>query len=155
MSLSKKLGTMRGYYISAHRRRMDFYSWKWRLLVILTAALLALFVNDYLQAKYAGAIVFTLNPDGSGLAPAGYAMADKLFYWFMTGVLFGIVALAVLNEGEFILGIRKMLKKIGSEERKVEREVGREVEGGLKSAFRLGGKPQPAAKRKAVKSRKK
>ena len=56
--IRKRIGILRGYYVSAHRSRMDFYSWKWRLIVILAAVLTALFVNDYLQAKYASTAVY-------------------------------------------------------------------------------------------------
>ncbi|MEM4255043.1 MAG: hypothetical protein QXR53_01805 [Candidatus Norongarragalinales archaeon] len=112
---------LRGYYISAHRQRMDFFNWKWRLFVILLASLLVLFINDYLQAKYVGTVAFEAKADGS-LEAAAYAMPDKLFNWFMTGVLFGIVALAVLYEGEFILGLRKMIARF---EKQAETQFGR------------------------------
>ena len=109
MAFSKKIKTLRGYYVSAHEKRMQFYSWKWRLFAVLLAVLIVLFVNDYLQAKYAPTVVYTLSPDGS-ISPASYTLADKLFNWFMTGVIFGIIALAILYEGEFLLGINKMIK---------------------------------------------
>src|SRR3989344_3410070 len=107
----KKLRVLRGYYVSAHKMRTDFFNWKWRLFIILIAALALLFINDYLQYKYTSAIVQEIQPDGT-LAAADYALSGKLFNWFMTGVLFGIIALAALYEGEFILGLRKMAKSL-------------------------------------------
>ena len=141
----KKLKTLKAYYIFAHRKRVDFYSWKWRLFIILFAALLALFINDYLQAKYASSVVFEIREDGS-LQAAEYALSDKLFNWFMTGILFGIIAHAVLNEGEFLLGLNRMIKTI---EKSAGKEVGAE-------ARRLGlSEGKTKGKRKAVKSGKK
>ncbi|HIH20364.1 TPA: hypothetical protein HA244_03795 [Candidatus Micrarchaeota archaeon] len=119
-----KLSVLKGYYISAHSRRRDFYNWKWRVFLIFLAVLTVLFVNDYLQAKYVDTAVNKINADGS-ITAAPYAIADRLFYWFMTGVLFGVVALAVLNEGEFILGLRRMVRSLAKGERQAESRAGR------------------------------
>ncbi len=124
MGFRKKLGVLKNYYMSAHGIRRDFFNWKWRLFVILLAALLVLFVNDYLQGKYAGTAVIAISPDGTADA-APYTLPDKLFNWFMTGMLFGIVALAVLYEGEFILGLRRMVVHFEKQaERGVQRALG-------------------------------
>lgn len=144
MALKRKLGILGGYYVSAHRRRMDFYSWKWRLFIILLAALLALFINDYLQTKYELAVVYQVNPAGA-LQEVDYTLAQKLFNWFMTGTLFGIVVLAVMYEGEFIIGLFKIVSRF---EKQAERQVGTRI--GRAFATRPG-----QAKRKAVKQRKK
>ncbi|MFH1056330.1 MAG: hypothetical protein V1717_00840 [Candidatus Micrarchaeota archaeon] len=130
MAFRKRMGVLKGYYVSAHRRRMDFYSWKWRVFLILLAGLIALFVNDYLQVKYAAVVPFEAKADGT-LEATSYTMAARLFNWFMTGVLFGIITLAIMYEGEFILGLNKMVSKF-------EKQV-----------F------HPKVKRKAVKQRKK
>ncbi len=137
MSFSKKLGVLKNYYLSAHGIRRDFYNWKWRLFIIFLACLVILFINDYLQGKYVATVAFEAKADGT-LEAASYAFADKLFNWFMTGVLFGIIALAVLYEGEFILGLRKMISKF---EKQAQSQVGRMA--GLKQ------------RRKNVKQRKK
>lgn len=132
----KKLGVLKNYYLSANGIRRNFYSWKWRLFVALLAALVILSVNEYLQTKYAATAVLQINADGNaGEAP--YTLPDKMFNWFMTGVLFGIVALAVLYEGEFILSLRRMIARF---ERNAER--------GVEKAF-------GAQRRKNVKQRRK
>jgi len=147
MGFRKKLGVLKNYYASAHGIRRDFFNLKWRLFVILLAALLVLFVNDYLQNKYAATAVIAISPDGTADA-APYALPDKLFNWFMTGVLFGIVALGVLNEGEFILGLRRMIMRFE-----------RDAERGVKRALRGEGNSHPllqgGQRRKNVKQRKK
>lgn len=138
----KKLGVLKNYYVSAHGIRRDFYNWKWRLFVALLAALVILYVNDYLQDKYALTVVYNVNPQG-GILPADYTLAGKIFNWFMTGTLFGIVLLAALYEGEFILGLRKMMNRV---ERNAERAVGK--------AFSMPMAPSASRGRKAVKPRK-
>ncbi len=138
----KKLGVLKNYYISAHGIRRDFYNWKWRLFVALLAALVILYINDYVQDKYALTAVYHVNPQG-GLAPADYTLSGKIFNWFMTGMLFGIIALAVLYEGEFILGLRKMINHF-------EHDAGRAVG----NAFSPPAAPVSPRGRKAVKPRK-
>lgn len=147
MATGRRLKILRGYYISAHRTRMDFYSWKWRLFVILLAGLAILFINDYLQTKYVGTVAFEAKADGS-LEAASYTVGDKLFNWFMTGMLFGIVALAILYEGEFILGLRKMVVRF-------EKQAGRGVERTLRGEGNSHPLLQGGQRRKNVKQRRK
>ena len=48
----------------------------------------------------------------------GVFLGERLFYFFMLGVLFGIVALAAVFEGEFILGVRRVAGEIEGEARR-------------------------------------
>ncbi|PIO06298.1 hypothetical protein COT29_01795 [Candidatus Micrarchaeota archaeon CG08_land_8_20_14_0_20_59_11] len=77
-------------------------SWKWRIIAILLAGVGVSFVYNYLVGKY------TRLVNVEGIEP--FILSDKLFYWFMTGVLFGIIALAVMYEGEFFVVLRRAVK---------------------------------------------
>lgn len=141
MAFRKKIGVLRDYYVSAHKRRMNYFNLKWRLFVILLAVASILVVNDYVHDKYALAVVYNVDPQGGGLNPAGYTLAGKMFDWFMTGVLFGIVALGVLNEGEYVIALRKIAAELErGAEKTVEKTVGLGVAKNIAKAFGQGGR---------------
>ncbi len=128
MSVRRNLSVLKGFYISAHSRRRDFFSWKWRLFVMLLVAAVALVINDYVHDKYALAAAYTIDPQTGGTTE--FVLADKLFNWFMTGTLFGIIALAALYEGEFVLGLRKMIRQVGKGAAEAGKSLGKTFEGG-------------------------
>ena len=90
------------YYAATRTGAAEATSWKWRVIVILLAGIGASFVYDYLVGKY------TRLVNVEGIAP--FILSDRLFYWFMTGVLFGIITLAIMYEGEFFVVLRRAVK---------------------------------------------
>lgn len=123
---TKKLKRLAGYYSAMHFQRVAWYSWKWRLIVVLLAAICISFVYDLLQTKYFHVVV---------MGAQSFVLADKLFSWFMTGVLFGIIALAILYEGEVMLGLRRAIREIEGE---VDATVKRLTGASLKPAKTAG-----------------
>ena len=130
---TKRIKRLAGYYSAMHFQRAAWYSWKWRLIVILLAAICVSYVYDLLQTKYFHVVV---------MGAQSFVLADKLFSWFMTGVLFGIIALAVLYEGEVMLGLRRALSQVEGE---VDATVKRLTGASLKPA-RAAKKKRKAAK---------
>ena len=102
---AKKLWT---YYKTAHQTRLQFFSLTWRVIVVLIAVLSMLFIYDYLANKYFLVV--------SGIGDP-FLLADRLFYWFIVGVFFGVVAIGVIYEGEYLINLNKFAKD-------VERETG-------------------------------
>ncbi len=45
----------------------------------------------------------------------GYFVIEKVFYWFMAGFFVGALALAVMYEGDFLIGLWRLGKKIEEE----------------------------------------
>ncbi|MBI5635552.1 hypothetical protein HY993_01150 [Candidatus Micrarchaeota archaeon] len=45
----------------------------------------------------------------------GYFVVEKVFYWFMAGFFVGALALAVMYEGDFLIGLWKLGRKIDEE----------------------------------------
>ena len=132
------------YYLLAHKRRQEWANWKWRVFAILVVLAVMFFVNDYLQANYYTTVTF-VKPSGE---PTAFVLADKLFYWFATGAILGLVAMALIYEGEFILALMKFARGIDGEFDKDARFVGKgirdaekmiegEVERGAKSGIDL------------------
>lgn len=138
----KKLKMLTAYYLLAHKRRQEWANWKWRVFAILVVLVVMFYVRDYLDANYYAAVSF-MKPSGE---TAAFVLADKLFYWFATGVIIGMVALAIIYEGEFVLGLLKIARGIEADfergvgavgkgirdmERLVEKEVERDAAGGI------------------------
>jgi hypothetical protein len=130
------------YYMLAHKRRQEWANWKWRIFAILVVAAIMIYVNDYLQHNYYTTVSF-LKPSGE---TAAFVLADKLFYWFATGVIIGLVAMALIYEGEFMLALLKFARGVESEfergfgavgrgvrdaEKMIEGEVERSAESGV------------------------
>ena len=101
----KKLKKFSGYYSIAHSQRVKMSSPKWRIILILIAVSIVLIANEYLQANYS-TVVYANGK--SRFLP------ETLFNWFMTGTAFGILILALMYEGEFILALRKTVNEIES-----------------------------------------
>jgi uncharacterized membrane protein len=98
-------------YQAAHQTRASWYHLQWRIFAVLASAAAIGIIYNYLFFKY------TLY-----LPEYGAFLGDRFFYWFMLGTLFGIVSLAAVFEGEFILGVKRVTKEIESEAHK---ELGR------------------------------
>jgi hypothetical protein len=124
-----KIKMLTSFYLLAHKRRQEWANWKWRLFAILVTLIIMLYVNDYLQRNYYTAVSF-VKPGGGA---AAFVLADKLFYWFATGVIIGLVAMALIYEGEFMLALLKFARGIESEFNKDARTVGK----GIRDAERL------------------
>lgn len=102
----KKIKKFSGYYVTAHAKRLKLTHPKWRLFFVLFVAALLIVVNDYLVANYSAVV------EANGKARF---LPDTLFNWFMTGVVLGIICLALLYEGEFILSLMKMAVQMEAE----------------------------------------
>jgi len=99
----ERLKKIAKYYRLTQPTRAQWHSTTWRIIVILLAIVLSLYVNDYLQGKYFQAVEL----------PSGVViLADKLFSWFMTGVIFGILLVGLMYEGEFIIGLNKLTRAL-------------------------------------------
>ncbi len=93
-------------YQVAHQTRASWYHLQWRLFAVLVSAAAIGVIYNYLFFKFP---MF--------LPEYGTFLGERYFYWFMLGTLFGIVSLAAVFEGEFILGVRKVTHEIESEAR--------------------------------------
>lgn len=102
MAVRRKLQGLSNAYSAIQARRVASFNWKWRVFVILLALSAMFTVREYLDWKYFQA--FATESLGA------FVLADKLFYWFMTGFFFGVIALALLYEGELIIGLWKGVK---------------------------------------------
>ena len=102
----KKIKKFSSYYLAAHSQRLKLTHPTWRLFFVLAVAVGVLFVNDYLQVNYAAVV------EANGKLRY---LPDALFNWFMTGLVLGILTLALLYEGEFILSLKHMVKDFEGE----------------------------------------
>ena len=99
----KRLKKYASFYRIAHHKRVQMFHLTWRIFFILLVAAVMIMVNEYLQAR---------SPYGVYDAIKGvkFLLADRIFEWFSIGVMFGVLALGAMNEGEFILSVRRLLK---------------------------------------------
>jgi hypothetical protein len=106
--MRKRIKRFFHYYRIANRNRWDWISWKWRVFAVLVAAVVILYVSDYLTGKYFG-IATTMGH------AAPFIISEKIFYWFMTGFFLGMIVVTLIFEGEFVLGIRKLARHLEKE----------------------------------------
>ena len=99
----ERLKKLAKYYRMSTPTRAEWHSTTWRIIVILLAVVLCIYINDYLQGKYFQAIEI---PTGM------FILADKLFSWFMTGAIFGMLLVGLMYEGEFIIGLNKLTRNL-------------------------------------------
>ncbi|MBI4361080.1 hypothetical protein HY572_04900 [Candidatus Micrarchaeota archaeon] len=99
----KRLKKYASFYKIAHHQRVQLFNLKWRLLVILVVAAAMFLVYEYLQWRYP--VTFFDELRGKPVI-----LSDRIFEWFGIGVAFGVIALAGLYEGEFMLGVRRLAK---------------------------------------------
>ncbi len=98
------VGSFLKAYHAAHQTRASWYHLQWRIFAALLAAAAIAVIYNYLVWKYP---VF--------LVEYGGFLGEKYFYWFMLGVIFGLVSLAAVFEGEFILGVKRVAKEVEQE----------------------------------------
>ena len=103
-------------YHAAHQTRASWYHLQWRIFAALLAAAAIAVIYNYLTWKYP---VF--------LVEYGAFLGEKYFSWFMIGALFGIVSMAAVFEGEFILGVKRVAREVEDEaKREFKPSVGRQ-----------------------------
>ncbi len=100
----KRLNKYASFYRIAHRRRVQLFNWKWRVIVALFAIAAMAVIYEYLQYRYP--IFF---PDV--IRGIQVKLSERIFEWFSIGILFGATAMALLYEGEFVLSIRRLTKE--------------------------------------------
>jgi|GEM_PF-1751145 len=123
-----KLGRFAKVYRHADKQRQPWFNAKWRLLVILATMISALLIRDYLEGKYLAEFVATSVPV--------FLVLDKVIYWFLVGIIFGAMAMWLMFEGEFAIGLYKSLSHY---EKQVEREFGGLLNKEKTPAHRLSG----------------
>ncbi|MDP2717746.1 MAG: hypothetical protein Q8P02_03305 [Candidatus Micrarchaeota archaeon] len=121
----KRLNRYTAFYRIAHRRRVQLFNWKWRVIVALLAVAAMTVIYEYLQYRYP--IYF---PDV--LRGIEVKLSERIFEWFGIGVLFGATAMSLLYEGEFILSIRRTTKEFEESVRAMVGMAGKAV--GLNAA---------------------
>lgn len=99
----RRLKKYASFYKIAHNERVKLYHLKWRLFVILLTASLMILIYEYLQGRYPYGVF-------DAIKGTKFLLADRVFEWFAIGVIFGVVALSAMYEGEFILGVRRLVK---------------------------------------------
>jgi len=122
------------------RKALKYYSWAhkakrtqslrsinlaWRASAIILIALAIFLVYDYLQGKYPEAVSYTQLATGTTQV---IILGDKLFTWFLIGVFFGIIALSVINEGEYFLAVRRVAQEIEREAEQAVKGLQKQVE---------------------------
>ena len=137
-----RIKMLTSYYLLAHKRRQEWANWKWRLFAILVTIIILFYVNEYLAQNYYTTVSF-VKPSGEA---AAFVLSDKLFYWFASGMIFGLVVMAMIYEGEFMLALLKLARGIEGEfgreartvgkgiadaEKMIEREVERDAKSGI------------------------
>ncbi len=90
------------FYSIAHHRRVQLYHWKWRLFFILLTASVMVLIYEYLQGRYPYGVY-------DAIKGVKFLLSERIFEWFSIGVIFGVVSLAIMYEGEFIFGVRKLV----------------------------------------------
>jgi len=107
------MGEVADLYSQVQEKRARQFNWQWRLFVVLVAVAAMLVVNDYLTGKYSQ----VFQSDSLGV----FVLSDKLFYWFATGFLCGVLALTMMNEGEVFSALWRVARDF---ERQAEETVG-------------------------------
>ncbi|MBI2445609.1 hypothetical protein HYV43_04440 [Candidatus Micrarchaeota archaeon] len=99
----RRLKKYTSFYKIAHNQRVKLYHLKWRLFMMLLVAATMILIYEYLQGRYPYGVY-------DAIKGTKFLLADRVFEWFSIGVIFGVVALSVLYEGEFILSVRRLVK---------------------------------------------
>ncbi|MEW5955223.1 MAG: hypothetical protein AB1626_01655 [Candidatus Micrarchaeota archaeon] len=113
MKKEEKIGFYDLYHF-ASLHRVKWFNAKWRLAMILLAAVISFFAWQHLLAEYPqqnGGVVANLQP--------GMSLGERVFSWFAGGLMLGALLFAVLLEGEFFLSTRRAAKELEAEFKKV------------------------------------
>ncbi len=119
-SRTRRVHRFLALYQSSQRERLAWFSARWRLFICLLLACAILLTYGYLQGKY-----FAVS---TAYQPV-FIVSEKLFYWFIVGLFFGLAAMFLVTEGEHALGLWKLSKKLEATERGVERGIEHEIRG--------------------------
>jgi len=100
-----------GDFMAVYRRvnlylRTPWVNIKWRALVFL---LIVVFVYGswlYIDEKYAASVCGVEQ----------FACNNTVFYWFMVGMISGIVFIMLAFEGEMVIAVWKQMKKFKAEQ---------------------------------------
>jgi len=109
MSEKQKIGFYDLYHF-ASLQRANWFNAKWRLAVILVAVVISFFVWQHLTTEYG-----QYNGDKISDLQPGMMLGERVFSWFAGGLMLGALLFAVLLEGEFFLGTRKVSKELEKE----------------------------------------
>jgi len=101
--MMQRLRKYTSFYKIAHNQRVKLYHLKWRLFMMLLVAAAMILIYEYLQGRYPYGVY-------DAIKETKFLLSERIFEWFAIGVIFGVVALAVMYEGEFILSIRRLVK---------------------------------------------
>ena len=88
-----------------HRNRASWYHLRWRIFAITVAIIAIMLIYNYVTTKY-----FVVVPE------YGFLLGEKFFYWYMIGFISGAIVLALMFEGEFLLGVRHLSSEMKHEE---------------------------------------
>ncbi|MFH1779766.1 MAG: hypothetical protein ABH803_01315 [Candidatus Micrarchaeota archaeon] len=120
------------YYKKTNATRLSWFSNKWRALVATAAALLIIIINDYIQGKYIDHVVLVYK--AGELVGTGFTLADKYMDGFVSGLVFGVIAVAVMLELEYMHNLKTIIKSF--------------EEAAWKEINALSSKPKKALKKK-------
>ncbi len=89
------------FYSGLHRHRLNWFDARLRFAAILLAAAVFWLAYNYFSSNYA---VSVAGPQGAAVLVSGL-----LFNTFVTGAIFGFILFAGIAEGEYVLGLRKIV----------------------------------------------
>ena len=117
-----RIHTFMRLYDNGHQTRKAYFHKRLRLFIAICAVIFLMLVYAYINAKYD----FLASPlDGS----AAFILSDKLFYWFLAGLIAGAFIAHFTNEAEHLYSVWKLAGKITTQfgknvETEVERDFG-------------------------------
>ena len=89
--------------------RAPWVNLKWRIFIALLSAIFMMFCWQYIIERY------------SGYMCAEFPCPNTIFYWFVMGVISGIVMFMLISEGEIIIALWKKMH-IFKEEQGIEKK---------------------------------
>jgi hypothetical protein len=117
----KGLEQLYRYARAAEHRRRRFIDWRWRFLVFALVLVLFSYAYGYLRSVY-----FVVVEHVPGKVP--FLLSERLLEWFAYGFFAGFLVFALLAEGEFLIGLRRVTRDlergVAGFERAAERAVG-------------------------------
>jgi hypothetical protein len=151
----KKARKALSYYSLARRTKraqsLRSINLAWRAIAIVLIALAIFIIYDYLQGKYPEAVSYT--PLAAGALPQVFLLGDKLFTWFLIGVFFGVIAISVINEGEYFIAVSRIARDIEREAERAVKGISAEAEKGARTLAPLQPGLIKTTKRKGKKKR--
>ena len=126
------------YYRAANKHRRNWFHWKLRVSIIALLTIALLLVYYYLDSNY-----YCLVEAGQCHGLQGAFLSELLFNWFVLGAFFGFAVFAIAMEGEFILGLRKIVKALEKDAEEVE-DLEKKLE---KEGERRGSRAKPRKRR--------